>query len=315
MQIVNGLEQLSTSGGPAVLTVGVFDGLHLGHREIMRRVARLADDSDLRAVVMTFEHHPLRLLHPARAPGLLLPMDRRLKDFEALGIDEVVIARCSHELFDLSPEAFITDVLQTHFDLKYIVEGPNFRFGHDRAGTIDWLIERSSVFGFHAIKVDPIEVDLAGRGRKMISSSLVRQLISEGAVNLAATCLSRPYELFGTVVRGAGRGKSIGYPTANLHINEQMLPADGVYACRTRIDGRSYPSAVHIGPTPTFDQQQRTVETHVLDFEGDLCGSELAVRFIKRLRSSEKFEDASALSCRLRQDVIDVRRVLTDYDG
>lgn len=311
MRVIHGLENLGAAVGPVAMTIGNFDGLHLGHQDIIRQVVSLAGSQGLVPTVLTFEYHPLRLLAPDRAPGLLMPMEQKLERLEALGPKLVVIARCTHELLDLEPRAFVRDVLLRHFQVRYIVEGPNFRFGHDRAGSIDLLVAMQREYGFEAVKREPIRVDLPGRGGVMLSSSLVRRLLQEGSVDLAARCLGRPYELIGEVVSGDGRGRALGFPTANLQ-TPQLLPASGVYAARARIDGVDHQAAVHLGPAPTFEHSHHGPEVYVLNFDGDLYGRRLGVKLIRRIRGTERFADAAALVERMRRDVREVRSVLAE---
>jgi len=310
MRIVYGLEHLELPCEPAVVTIGNFDGMHLGHRKIIGRVISLAEERGLLSVVLTFEYHPLRLLAPQRAPEVLMPIQARLDAMQELGVQLAVVANCTREFLSMDPDTFLRDLLIPHFQLKVIVEGPNFCFGKDRAGTIDFLIDRSRKLGFEAIRVEPVEVDLPGRGKHMLSSSLVRELLHKGQVDLAEICLGRPYEIQGKVIPGSGLGKSLGFPTANLETGEQMLPADGIYAGWVRMDNRSYPAAIVIGPAPTVDRYQTAVEAFVIDFEGDLYGRELALSLIKWLRVPKKFDDLAALTEQINRDVELARQVL-----
>lgn len=312
MRIVHGLEQLGPPGGAVVMTVGNFDGLHVGHQAIIREVVARAERSGWVSVVMTFEPHPLRVLAPERAPAILTPLEAVLGEIETLGVDTAVVVPCTRELLGLAPEAFIREVLIKHFVVKVIVEGPNFRFGRGRAGTIDCLITRGPEFGFEAVKVDPVEIDVPGLGRKMVSSSLVRELLYDGRVDSAGRCLGRPYRLCGQVVPGVGRGGTMGFPTANLTIDDQLVPGSGVYAAWAEIDGRDRPCAAHIGPAATFDQAEVGVEAYVIGFEGDLYGRRMTLTFVERLRATRKFDRPCDLVAQVKTDVSQVRRILAE---
>jgi len=310
MRVVYGLENLDRPCGPAVLTIGNFDGVHLGHQDIFREEVSQAQRRGLLSVVMTFEYNPLRVLAPERAPPTLAPLELKLASIKRFGLGLAVVLRCTRETLDLRAEEFIRDVLVKCFELEVIVEGPNFRFGKDRVGTVEFLIEQGPKFGFETIKVEPHEADLPGMGKQMISSSLVRRFLSEGMVDLAEVCLGRPYELVGRVVPGVGRGRSLGFPTANLDTGEQMLPAAGIYAAWVQVDGGERPCAVNIGPSPTFGEYGAAVEAYIIDYSGELYGRQLGLKFKERLRASRKFESRSDLVDQIRQDVEAVKELL-----
>lgn len=310
MRIVHGLELLEAPFGPVVLTIGNFDGVHVGHQDIIRYVVAEAEQTKRTSVVMTFEHHALRLLAPDRAPPVLMPLDEKLAMIESLGVQLAVVVQPTRELLAMTAEQFIQELLLRHFRLDVIVEGPNFRFGHDRAGTIELLIQQSNRLGFQAVRREPVYVDLPGAARTMVSSSVIRELLRSGQVASAAVCLARPYGVVGTVTRGQGRGRSLGFPTANLETGEQMLPRAGIYAAWGQIDGeQDYPAAVNVGPSPTFDQHRPMVEAFLIGFDQDvdLHGRTMRVKFIDRLRSQKKFDDRVALVEQIRCDVEAVR--------
>jgi len=310
MRTVTGLDNLIRPDRPVAMTIGVFDGVHLGHQAIFRRVVELARQHNFLPALMTFEYHPLKFLDPPRTPGLIMPLDERLKIMERFGLELVVIARCSRELFRMERDEFVRNVLIKYFDLRCVVEGPNFRFGCDRTGDIDHLIRIGPGFGFQAVKIDPILVDLDERGTQTVSSSLVRKLITEGRVDLARRCLGRPFRLFGRVVTGARRGATIGFPTANLDVAGQMIPQNGIYAARLHLDDATYPAAAIIGPAPTFEQYQTVVEAHVLDFTGDLYGRRVSLDLHGRIRDIVKFAGTQDLARQIEQDIRDVRRTI-----
>jgi riboflavin kinase / FMN adenylyltransferase len=311
MKIIDGLENLVRSERPVVMTIGNFDGVHLGHQAIIRRVVELARNHDFLPMVMTFQCHPLKFLNPKVAPALLMPIERRLAILEEMGIDEVVVLRCVGSLLHMDRDAFIRDVLLKYFQIHSIIEGRNFRFGCDRTGDIDHLIHVGPKLGFHAVRIESIQVDLDEQGLKTISSSLVRKLVSGGHVDLAQRCLGRPFQLLGKVVAGAHRGRTIGFPTANLEPGEILLPEDGVYAVRARIDEKYFPAAGVVGPAPTFDQFQRLIEAYVLDYQGDLYGKTIALDFYRRIRPIVKFDSSEKLVEQINRDVQAVRDCLS----
>jgi len=310
MRIIYGLDNLEKPDRPVVLTIGNFDGVHLGHQAIFRQVAELAINHHFLPMVMTFEYHPLKLLAPKSAPPLLMPLDQRFRIMQSLGIEQVVVAQCLHSLLDLGRDEFIESVLMKKMDLRFIVEGPNFKFGHDRSGNIDYLIQVGPKFGFQAIKIDAIKVDLDDHGQRSISSSLVRTLISSGQVRQAKKCLGRPYQISGKVITGAQRGRTIGFPTANMEIPDQLLPEHGIYAASAQIDGSSFPAAVVIGPAPTFEQYQTAIEAFLLDYSGDLYGKNLSLSFYQRLRDIIKFDSPAELVMQIDKDVQAVRTII-----
>jgi riboflavin kinase/FMN adenylyltransferase len=310
MRTVYGLDNLERPANPVVLAIGNFDGVHLGHQSIMRHVTNLAKSNGFLPAVMTFECHPLKVLAPKMAPATLMPIDRRIEIMESLGIELVVVCRCTHSLLDLSRDEFVENVLMQLFDLKYVVEGPNFKFGRDRSGDINYLIDVGPQFGFQAIKIDPVQLDLDNHGIKTISSSLVRKLVAAGQVDLARKCLGRPYQIAGKVITGAQRGRTIGFPTANLEIPDQLLPEHGIYATCAEVNNRFHPAAVVIGPAPTFEQYKTAIEAFLLDYSGDLYGKNVAIHFYRRLRDIIKFDDPSELVRQIDEDVRIVRNII-----
>jgi riboflavin kinase / FMN adenylyltransferase len=311
MKIIDGLENLVRPERPVVMTIGNFDGVHLGHQAILRRVVELARNHDFLPVVMTFECHPLKFLHPKAAPALLMPIERRLAILEEMGIEQVVVLRCVGSLLHMKRDEFIRDVLLKYFQINSVIEGRNFRFGCDRTGDIDHLIQVGPKLGFQAIRIESIQVDLGELGVKTISSSLVRKLVSGGRVDLARRCLGRSFQIVGKVVAGAHRGRTIGFPTANLEPGEMLLPEDGVYAIRARIEDKYYPAAGVIGPAPTFEQFQRAIEAYVLDYQGDLYGKTIALDFYRRIRPIVKFDTSDKLVEQINRDVQAVRDCLS----
>ncbi len=310
MKVIYGLEHLDKPSSPVALTIGNFDGVHLGHQKIINTLLTQACQRQYPSMVMTFEFHPLRLIDPPKAPAVVMSLSRRLEIIEQMGIDFAVIAHCTESLINMSREQFVSKILVEDFKLGVIVEGENFRFGHQHKGSIDYLKQQGEIYSFDAIKVEAMKIDLPDYGRQIISSSLIRKLVRAGRVELAAMCLGRRYELIGEVTTGAGRGATLGFPTANLQSGELMLPADGVYACTAHIDNTAYPSAVSIGPAPTFDQYHTGVEAHIINFNGQLYGKKLRLEFYQRIRDIKKYTDITELTKQMANDIEQTRKIV-----
>ena len=293
-----------------VLTIGNFDGVHRGHQEMLRQARTLADRDGRRLLAMTFEPSAAALLRPDKAPELILPSERKFQLLSEYGADDVLVVRTSREFLDLPPEAFVREWLVGRIAPAHIVEGPGFFFGHNRAGTIATLQEMAPACGFAATQVEQAELDIPGRGNVRVSSSLIRELIRAGDVAAAATCLTRPYVLYGDVVDGEKRGRDLGFPTANVDPGAMVVPGDGVYAASVRIGGSEYASAVSIGIKPTFGGTQRCIEAHLLDAQGDFYRLPIEITFLQRLRGQQSFADVADLLAQIAEDIQRVRQIL-----
>src|SRR5437763_1262380 len=252
----------------SVLTLGNFDGAHLGHQAIVRRAVARARESAGLAVALTFEPHPVAVLAPGRAPLMLQTLHDRLASLAGLGVDVTVIQRFTRAFAALDPEAFVRDFLLRHLELEHVVVGYNVNFGRDRAGTSETLRTLGARLGFQVEVVGPVKA--VGDGEQ-VSSTRLRALLQAGDMSSARALLGRPYTLRGRVVAGDRRGRTLGFPTANLHLRAGLLlPPDGVYAVGVEVDGRMREAVLNVGVRPTFAGRQRTVEVHLLDFSGDL---------------------------------------------
>src|SRR5881396_2796006 len=270
----------------SVLTLGNFDGAHLGHQAIVRRAVARARESAGLAVALTFEPHPVAVLAPGRAPLMLQTLHDRLASLAGLGIDVTVVQRFTRAFAALDPEAFVRDFLLRHVELAYVVVGYNVNFGRDRAGTSETLRALGARLGFGVEVVGPVA---AGDGEQ-VSSTRLRTLLQAGDMPRARALLGRSYALRGRVVVGDRRGRTLGFPTANLHLRAGLLlPPDGVYAVGVEVDGRAHEGLLNIGVRPTFAGRRRTIEVHLLDFSGDLYRRWLVVKLIERLRGEEAF--------------------------
>jgi len=292
----------------SVLTLGNFDGAHLGHQAIVRRAVARAREAKGLAVALTFEPHPVAVLTPARAPLMLQTLHDRLASLAGLGVDVTVIQRFTRAFAALDPEAFVRDFLLRHLELEHVVVGYNVNFGRDRAGTSETLRTLGARLGFQVEVVGPVKA--AGDGEQ-VSSTRLRALLQAGDMSSARALLGRPYTLRGRVVAGDRRGRTLGFPTANLHLRAGLLlPPDGVYAVGVEVDGRMREAVLNVGVRPTFAGRQRTVEVHLLDFSGDLYRRWLVVEVIERLRGEEAFGGPEALRAAIARDVARARRVL-----
>ncbi len=290
-----------------VLALGNFDGVHRGHRKILDRVRRVASERNATALVMAFDPHPPRIVRPDKAPPLLMTMVQKLEAIEAAGLQGAAIVRFTPELSRWDPETFVRNVLVDWVRVAEVWVGANFLFGHDRAGTFSLLRALGSQFGFRAEKIDPV------RYREfVVSSTRVRRLVAEGRVDEAGALLGRQYFIDGTVTRGDGRGRTIGFPTANLCTENELLPPHGVYATTATIGGVARASVTNIGVRPTVGGSgNTTIETHLFGVDQDLYGVMLRLGFVKRLRDERAFPSVDALRDQIAADC-DRARVLFD---
>jgi len=308
MRVIRHLARRAERLPGSVLTLGNFDGAHLGHQAIVRRAVARAREAAGLAVALTFEPHPVAVLAPARAPLMLQTLHDRLASLAGLGIDVTVVQRFTRAFAALDPEAFVRDFLLRHLELAHVVVGYNVNFGRDRAGTSETLRALGARLGFGVEVVGPVAT--AGDGEQ-VSSTRLRALLQAGDMPRARALLGRPYALRGRVVVGDRRGRALGFPTANLHLRAGLLlPPDGVYAVGVEVDGRAHEGVLNIGVRPTFAGKRRTIEVHLLDFGGDLYRRWLVVRLIERLRGEEAFSGAEALKAAIARDVAQARRVL-----
>jgi riboflavin kinase/FMN adenylyltransferase len=284
---------------PTVLTLGVFDGLHLGHQLVMRTVVERARAVGEVPTVITFDPHPRAVLHPESAPPLLQTLDQKVEAFGVLGIEQTIVIRFTEEFSQIRAEDFLRDVVKERLQAKEVYLGRGFAFGHNREGHIELLRRVSGELGFFADEV--VEVQLRGL---RVSSSRIRALLAEGKVNLARRMLGRPYGVEGRVERGAERGRVLGFPTANLHPRNRVIPRNGVYVTGALIDGQWRRSVTNVGLRPTFGAEtEPSVETFVMNWGGDLYGDAVRVRFLHRLRAERKFGSVAELKVQIERDV------------
>ena len=291
------------SGGSAV-AIGVFDGMHLGHRRVLESLGDA--DADLARVAMTFGTHPASLLSPDGAPPRLSTLKRRFDLFEDAGIDRIAVMGFDEEMRAMEPEDFVRRFLVEGLNARFVVVGAGFRFGRGAAGSTETLVELGRHHGF---KVEVI--DIACDDGTEIRSTIIREALSDGNVERAATMLGRPYDIEGIVVPGDGRGRQIGIPTANISFPAMLtVPRHGVYAVNAVIDGVAYPAVANLGIRPTFGGKDEVLEVHVLGLDRDLYGKHVSVEFIRRIRDERRFESVDDLLAQIRADITSAAEVL-----
>jgi riboflavin kinase/FMN adenylyltransferase len=297
MKIFHGTDNANILRG-TVLTLGVFDGLHLGHQAIMQTVVDRAEAIGAVPTAITFDPHPRAVLHRESAPPLLQTLDQRLANFEVLGIKQAIVIRFDQEFAAINAEFFLRETIHERLQAKEVFLGKGFAFGKDRAGNIELLRKISDDLGFFADEVAEVQL----RGIR-ISSSKIRQFLRDGKVNLARRMLGRPYGVEGQIIHGFERGRTIGFPTANLKPRNRVIPKFGVYATATLIDNEWRRSITNVGVRPTFENEtEPSVETFIFDFDGDLYGDSLRLRFLYRIRDERKFNGIDELKSQINKD-------------
>jgi riboflavin kinase/FMN adenylyltransferase len=305
---IEGIGNVPEAIGPCVLTVGNFDGLHLGHRRIIEECRHWADVDSLPVVALTFDPPPDLVLRPDDEPQRIDPSDWRCRRLLAAGVNWVVVARTDPMLLAMAPDEFVEHVILRRLRPAHIVEGRNFYFGICRSGNISTLRDTGEEAGFVVDVVDPVTVDLP-EGRTCISSTLVRGLVRQGRVAAARRCLGRDFTLYGRVVAGRGRGRLMEYPTANLQVGDQVVPGDAVYAGRAVCGDGVLPAAISIGEKPTLGPETRAIEAFLIGGRGDYYDQPVALEFVERLREQQRFEGIEQLKAQIAKDVARVREI------
>jgi len=288
-----------------LLTIGVFDGVHLGHQRLIEELLKQADKKHLLAGVVTFRQHPEDVLSPGKTLPFLTDIKTRTKLLKDEGVDFIVPLSFTKRMAELGARQFIS-LLQKHLKMRGLVVGPDFALGRQREGNIDALHKLSREMGFSLTIVPPLKVN-----GEIVSSTAIRKAMVDGDMKKIRDLTGRHFSLYGRVVAGTGRGQSLGFPTANIDVNSgQALPRDGVYAGLARVNGKNYKAMTNIGKNPTFGNAKRTIETYLLDYSGDLYGRELSVEFVTRLRDEKKFKNTDELKKQLAEDMRRSRIVL-----
>ncbi len=295
-------DSASCLGG--MLAIGNFDGVHLGHQRMLNVLTRQAKSLGVPAIVLTFDPPPVQLLRPDAAPPRLTTIQTKAELIEQQGVDCLIVYPTDLALLNLTPQAFFDEIVIKKLSAIGLVEGPNFYFGKNRQGDVKLLKTLCRAAGCEVHIIEPEVV-----GEDWISSSRIRELISAGELGRAVDMLGHPYHLEGRVIRGEERGRTLGFPTANLAEIPTLIPADGVYAGRGWIRETPYPAAVHVGPNPTFGEDHRKVEVHLLDASCDLYGGPLKVDLLTRIRGTRAFSTVEELQVQIGRDLAEVRRI------
>jgi riboflavin kinase/FMN adenylyltransferase len=313
LRVVRGAEEWRSdptlAGRRTTLAIGNFDGVHLGHQELLQLLAGFARQSNALAVALTFDPHPLKVVRPQQAPRLISTLEQRLRWMDELGLEAALVLPFTKETARLEPDEFVGALLVETLRAECIFVGENFRFGHRHAGDVSQLEELGRKHGYRVKIVPPVVLD-----GEIVSSSAVRRAVTEGRMDMAKRLLGRPFSLTGSIVSGTGTGGRKVVPTLNLGYEQELLPARGVYATETNAGGLWFHSVTNVGVRPTFDGSHVTVESYLFDFSERVTAGNLEVRFWKHLRGEKKFPSAQALKEQIRQDSDRARDYFRDAD-
>jgi riboflavin kinase/FMN adenylyltransferase len=306
MQILRSIPELTRFPGPLFLAIGVFDGVHLGHQAVISTSARHAQGTNGTPVVLTFDPHPEKILRPEKAPHLLTATPHKIALIRALGVRHLLIITFDKQFAATEPEDFVQQLVQHSKPLREICVGHEWAFGKNRRGNLQLLTKLGTEFDFNVVGIPPVTV----KG-EIVSSTTIRRAVESGDLKKAAAMLGREYTILGTVVRGDDLGKKIGFPTANLSAHSEQFPPNGVYFAEATLDGKTCPGVVNLGYRPTVSsaKSDRVLEVHLLDFDSDIYGKDLEVRFVRYLRPEQKFENVDALVRQIERDVQQAREL------
>lgn len=305
MKVLKGVSGFKMKERP-VVSLGNFDGIHLGHQLILTRLVKRAKELKTSSIVYTFNPHPMKVVAPEKGLPLILDLDDKLTIMESFGVDYVVLARFTRQFASKHPREFVVDVLVRGLKAREVWVGNNFSFGHGKRGNVDHLKKLGDELGFSVNAVEPLK-----RGRTVVSSSRVRTMVLSGELEKASYLLDKFYSIKGKVVRGQDVGKEIGFPTANLDVESELVPGGGVYAAFVEVGKMKYNALVNIGTAPTFGRKDVCVEAHLLDFSGSLYGRRIKVTFLKRLRDERAFKTREALSRQIKRDTEKAAKVFS----
>ena len=306
MEILRSIPELERLRGPLFLAIGVFDGVHRGHQAVISTSADHAAASNGTPVVVTFDPHPEKVLRPQAAPHLLSATEHKIALIRALGVEHLLVITFDKQFAATEPEDFVQKLVIHSKPLQEICVGHEWSFGKNRRGNLDLLKKLGAKFNFDVVGIPPVKINGA-----VVSSTAIRQAIEKGDLAKAAEMLGREYTILGTVTRGDNLGKKIGFPTANLSAHSEQFPPNGVYVAEARIDGELYRGVINLGirPTVSSGKSERVLEIHLFDFNRDIYGHDVEVRFLKFLRSEKKFQDLDTLVQQIRQDVEQARQL------
>lgn len=312
MKIIQDIETIQEPFKSAVITIGNFDGVHIGHQALFHEVIELADAMDGTAIAITFEPHPIRVITRNGHPPLITLYEQKAELIEKTGIDVLICIPFTMDFATISARSFVEDILVRRIGMKAIVVGQDYTFGNKREGNVALLKRYADEMGFKVVVADWIQSSTVDNDR--ISSTAIRELVSDGQMEKAGRMLGRNYQIRGTVAHGRDRGgKLLGIPTANINLYDELCPKAGVYAVIVNHDGMRYQGVANIGYSPTFDDHVFTVEAHILDFKKDIYGQKIMVNFVQRLRDEKKFANISELVDQIRQDIADAREILAPF--
>ena len=309
MQVLRSIPELAQIPGPVFLAIGVFDGVHLGHQAVISTATRHATEAGGTAVVVTFDPHPVKILRPEKSPRLLTATQHKIALIRGLGVSHLLVLRFDREFASTSPEDFVRQLVESAQPLREICVGQEWSFGKNRAGNLALLKKLGAEFGFNVVGVEPVTSQ-----EKIISSTAIRQAVETGDFATARRMLGRDYTILGTVEEGKHLGRSLGFPTANLSAHSEQFPPNGVYAAEGLLNGKTMRGVVNLGVRPTIDDgsPQRVLEFHLFDFDRDLYGENVELRFLQYLRPEQKFENVAALREQIARDVEAARSIFAD---
>ncbi|MBW2557530.1 MAG: bifunctional riboflavin kinase/FAD synthetase [Deltaproteobacteria bacterium] len=306
MKIIKNIDNIPKDLTGAVVTIGNFDGVHLGHKEIFRKIVKEAGERNKKSVAITFDPHPQKIIHPERRPFFLLsPLNEKLRLVESCDVDAVILITFSIEFARITAEEFVENILWERLRLSKLIVGYDYAFGKGKGGNAKFLKLYGRRLGFEVEEIGAVKTS-----GTIFSSTGIRLAILDGNVKLAAEMLGRPYSVTGTVVKGYRRGTDIGYPTANIK-SEKVIPATGVYVIIAEFEGARHQGVINIGCNPTFDNEEISAEVHLLDFEGDIYGKNITVFFIDRLRDEIKFKGPKELIRQIKKDIERAKEILS----
>ena len=314
MKIINHLEKITRPFKAAVIAIGNFDGVHIGHQALFHEVIEKADAINGTSIAMTFEPHPIRVLKKNSKPPLITLYEQKTELIERAGIDVLICVPFTLEFASLSAEAFIKDLLVAKIGMRAIIVGEDYTFGKNREGDLQVLESYADQMGYEVIVADWIKA--AQKFSDRISSTRIRELVMAGEVEPARKMLGRHYQIRGVVVKGRDRGgKLLGIPTANIKLQDELCPKTGIYAVTVEYKNRLYKGVANIGYSPTFDDNEFTVEVHILDFANNIYGEKIRINFIQRIRNEKKFANISELKEQIKQDIKTGQDILAGYDA
>jgi len=306
MEIIRDIDNIPEDFTGGVITIGNFDGVHLGHREIFRKIVEEAERRNTKSAVITFDPHPQKVMHPEKRPFFLLtPLNEKLDLISSCGVDAVILITFSAEFARVTAEEFVEDILWGKLRLSKLFVGYDYVFGKGRSGNAQCLKAYGKRFGFQVEEIGAVK-----RSGMISSSTNIRLSILDGNVKLASEMLGKPYNVSGTVVKGYKRGTDIGYPTANIQ-SEKVIPATGVYAILAELEGIRHQGVINIGSNPTFGNKEISAEVHLLDFKGDIYGKTITILFIDRLRDEIQFKGPEELARQIKKDIEQARKILS----